>query len=227
VTGSLYHLQYPFAGRSEYALCCGPEAAECRVLIIPPLFDEMNRMRRVLVSAMRALSAFGVASVLPDLPGCNESEAALRDQNLNAWQGAVISASAHFAITHVFSVRGGCLIDDIPLLPKLRLAPVKGKSVLNLLIRSRISGDNEGGLKTTSEQLAAEARMGFADLAGNHINASLWHQLGTAIPVQHPFCDECTVTDIDGSAIWLRAEPQDDPAMAAGIARRLENWCKA
>ena len=46
-----------------------------RVLLIPPLFEEANRMRRTLVLAMRALSAdMGIVpSLLPDLPGQNDS----------------------------------------------------------------------------------------------------------------------------------------------------------
>jgi hypothetical protein len=30
--------------------------------------------------------------------------------------------------------------------------------------------------------------------------------------------------DIAGSTLWLRAEPQDDPAMSAAIAADLDQW---
>ena len=44
-----------------------------RVLILPALFDEANKLRRFTVQVMRKLDAAGVDSFLPDLPGCNES----------------------------------------------------------------------------------------------------------------------------------------------------------
>jgi hypothetical protein len=44
-----------------------------RLLIVPALFDEGNRMRRLTVEVMRRLAASGIASVLPDLPGLQES----------------------------------------------------------------------------------------------------------------------------------------------------------
>jgi hypothetical protein len=48
---------------AEACLRLGPEDAAARVLFIPPLFEEANRMRRTLVMAMRALAARGIASL--------------------------------------------------------------------------------------------------------------------------------------------------------------------
>ncbi|HUQ14007.1 MAG TPA: hypothetical protein VM055_07000, partial [Novosphingobium sp.] len=93
----------------EFARVAGPEGAP-RLLIVPALFEEANRTRRTLAQAMRALAARGVASVLPDLPGCNESLQPLELQTVEAWQAAVRAGAEHFAATHVLGIRGGALL---------------------------------------------------------------------------------------------------------------------
>ena len=52
-----------------------------RLMILPPLFDEHNKLRRPIVSVMRRLDRAGIDSVLPDLPGCNESPAPLENKS--------------------------------------------------------------------------------------------------------------------------------------------------
>ena len=129
---------YQFAGHDENALCLGMGASR-RILIIPPLFDEMNRCRRMLVQAMRGLADRGVGALLIDLPGCNESPAALADQSLSTWREAVTAAAAQLEATHIAALRGGALVDDgAPHLPHWRLAPAKGSSLLKTMIRTRI-----------------------------------------------------------------------------------------
>ena len=49
---------YHFAGHDEHVLCFGAEYSR-QILIIPPLFDEMDRCRRMLVQAIRALAERG------------------------------------------------------------------------------------------------------------------------------------------------------------------------
>ncbi len=106
------HSGYVFARAEEYCLMAGDANASRRILIVPPLFDEMNRMRRVLVSAMRELADLGVCSILPDLPGCNESMARLVDQDLDKWRGAIAAVAEQLGATHIASIRGGVLIDN-------------------------------------------------------------------------------------------------------------------
>ena len=47
---------------SEHCLRFTGAADGPTILIVPPLFDEANRMRRTLVLTMRALAGLGVAS---------------------------------------------------------------------------------------------------------------------------------------------------------------------
>ncbi len=218
------HRTYSFGGNDEQLLAFGPEDAAQRILIVPPLFDEMNRMRRTLVEAMRMLEAAGVTSGLLDLPGCNESRLKLEDQNIERWKEAVDAAALAIGATHIFSVRGGALVDDQPKLPTMRLAPVKGASLLKMLVRTRVAGDKEAGLTTSAESLADAAKAGPVELAGNMVGPQLWADLNIAVPNASSDAKEIKPNDVGGSPLWLRAEPQYDAAMASGLAQMLAEW---
>ena len=219
-----YHC-YTFAGHEEFCLSFGKHSARC-ILIIPPLFDEMNRMRRVLVSAMRDLAGRSVGSLLIDLPGCNESLAPLERQSLNSWRDAVAACAAQLSVTHVASIRGGALIDESrPDLPQWRLTPVKGASLLKTMIRTRIAGEKEAGNGISEAALLAQAESYPIELAGNMLGSDMVAQLAVAEPIALPNMAERKLgQDIMGSPLWMRAEPQDDAILAANIAADLDRW---
>lgn len=219
------YLRYTVAGYDEFCLGFGGESAR-RILIIPPLFDEMNRMRRVLVSAMRNLAGRGVGCVLIDLPGCNESLALLKDQSLDSWRDTVDTCATQLAVTHIASIRGGALIDDRQRdLPHWRLAPVKGASLIKTMIRTRIAGEKEAGNSISEAQLMQQAETAPIELAGNLLGPDMITQLAVAEPLALANLTERKLgEDIIGSPLWLRAEPQDDDAFAANIAADLDRW---
>ncbi|MFN3749157.1 MAG: hypothetical protein ACK4SJ_10775 [Sphingorhabdus sp.] len=216
---------YQFAGHDEHVLCFGAGSSR-RILIIPPLFDEMNRCRRMLVQAMRALAERGAGSVLLDLPGCNESHAALEAQSLSTWREAVVAAATQLGATHMASLRGGALIDDGAVnVPHWRLVPAKGSSLLKTMIRTRIAGDKEAGKQTSEAQLLAEAQKAPIELAGNVLGPAMVAELTNAEPSEIlQLTLRLLGQDIAGSPLWLRTEPQDDPAMSAAIAADLDQW---
>lgn len=216
---------YHFAGHDEHVLSFGAGLSR-QILIIPPLFDEMNRSRRMLVQAMRALAERCAGSMLSDLPGCNESFAALEEQSLSTWREAVVAAATQLGATHIASLRGGALIDDGAVnVPLWRLAPAKGSSLLKTMIRTRIAGDREAGKATSEAQLLAEAKKAPIELAGNLIGPAMVAELANAEPA---IVGQLTLRllgqGIAGSPLWLRAEPQDDPSMSAAIAADLDHW---
>lgn len=219
--------RYSYNGQNEFCLSFGAEHPR-QILIIPPLLDEMNRMRRMLAQAMRDLAARGVGSVLIDLPGCNESIAKLEVQSLDSWRDAVAACAQQLSVTHVASLRGGALIDDGAPLPHWRLAPVKGSSLLKTMIRTRIAGDKEAGKATSEAELMAAAENAPLELAGNMLRPDMVAQLATAVPVAVATMVERKLgEDISGSPLWLRAEPKDDAAMSASIAADLDRWSAA
>jgi hypothetical protein len=215
---------YNFNGHDEFCLCFGTGNAR-QILIVPPLFDEMNRVRRMLVQAMRDLDTRGVGSMLIDLPGCNESLAKLEEQSLDGWRAAVAACADQLGATHMASLRGGSLIDDGIGLPHWRLAPVKGSSLLKTMIRTRIAGEKEAGRATSEAELMAATKTAPLELGGNLLGSDMIAQLAIAEPVAVTNLTERKLgEDIAGSPLWLRAEPQDDAAMSASIAADLDRW---
>lgn len=201
------------------------------ILILPPLFDEANRLRRTLVLTMRALSARGVASLLPDLPGQNDSLVPTEAVTLADWRTALADvAAAEPGPLLVASWRGGALIDDAASRATgwWRMAPVAGASLVKTMIRTRIAGEKEAGRTVSAEDLRASAIDGPVELAGNFLNAAMLMQLDAATPAEVTPLRSVAVGSgegkLPGSALWLRAEPGEDAAMAAAMAADLHNW---
>jgi pimeloyl-ACP methyl ester carboxylesterase len=206
----------------------GPPRAT--VLFVPPLFEETNRTRRTLALAMRALAADGFATLLPDLPGQNESLVPLEQVDLASWQTALADAAATIDGPLVIaSLRGGALLDHHPKAAAWwRLAPVSGTSLLRTLMRARVAADREAGVTSSLDSLQAEAAAAPLLLAGNKLSPAMISQLGTA--ETHPVAPLRTVTlgsgadAIAGTPLWLRAEPGEDAAMADAIAADIAAW---
>jgi hypothetical protein len=224
VSAAPSHLHYGFGGHKEYCLSFGSVTATRSILIVPPLFDEMNRVRRMLVEAMRALAANGARTLLPDLPGCNESAAELSAHTIGTWQDAVAAATTQLGATHIAALRGGTLIDHKALLPQWRLAPVKGSSLLKAMLRTRIAAEKERGNTVTAEQLMISAQSEPLELSGNMMSVAMLESLGNAEPELSGNSCEIGLADICGTPLWLRAEPGDAPEMSAAIAADLDRW---
>ncbi|MFM7377201.1 MAG: hypothetical protein ACKO1O_03580, partial [Erythrobacter sp.] len=80
---------------------------DLRLLVCPAWFDEANKLRRFTIEVMRRLDRAGVDCLLPDLQGCNESLAPLRDQTLEGWRSAMSAAAETLRTTHVLAIRAG------------------------------------------------------------------------------------------------------------------------
>lgn len=227
-------VSYEFADRKEYCLSAAAQSAR-RVLLVPPLFDEMNRMRKMLVDVMRALEGLEVGSFLPDLPGTNESLIGLEQVTLSGWQAAIQACAQQHEISHIASFRGGTL--TVAAMDKDNhwiFSPVKGATLLRMMLRTRVAADREAGLNTSLAELAAQAETRPLELAGNIIGSDLFAQLNAAeIPamenqriVRLESDNKPSDIQIPGSALWLRAEPDDDLAMSKTIANDIAAWIK-
>lgn len=209
----------PGGSGEEFAVVAGPEDPGLRVLIVPALFEEANRTRRMLAETMRALAEAGIASILADLPGCNESLAALERQNLGSWRAAMEAAVAHFSASHVLSLRGGALV--APDLPGWQLAPVAGVQVLRPMLRARTVSAREDGRAETMDGLLAEGRERGIELAGYRLGASIIADLEAARVPDRPALTTLTLDDLGGTALWLRSEPGEDAAMSTALTGRI------
>lgn len=193
---------------------------ERRVLVLPALFDEANKLRHFTVETMRRLDAAGFDSILPDLPGCNESLAPLETQSLQAWRDAAEAAAQHFAATHVLAIRGGALCAPAEL-PAWRYAPATGASILRAMLRARVLASKEAGLEETREELLARGKESGLELAGYRLGAAMIRELDKAEPAGGAALANIAQADLGGAGLWLRAEPDHDPAQADALAALL------
>lgn len=188
------------------------------ILFLPPLFEEMNRTRALVIAAMRGLAERGFGCWLPDLPGTGESERPLEFCHWEDWREAAHAAAEHVGersgqAVVVASLRGGCLLDDnLGASRHWRFAPVEGTSLNRDLARSGlVGGGNSAGYEPCPELMAA---------------------LGTASPA--PVAPLRTVrlasdrADADaklaGPALWRRSEPGTSSELSDAIASDITKW---
>lgn len=202
----------------------GEQAAECalqldgdlaRVLIVPALFDEGNKLRRFTLEVMRRLSGAGVGCVLPDLPGCNESLLPLPLQTPGAWRMAMAGAARHFGCTHVLAMRGGALI--APTMPGWHYAPVPGAILLRQMLRARILSSREAGREESQASLLAQGRAHGLDLAGYRLSAEFLSEF-MAMVADDAGMSTITQDLLGGPGLWLRAEAGEDAGQADALA---------
>lgn len=225
-------VSYEFADRKELCLSFAAQSAD-RVMLVPPLFDEMNRMRKMLIDVMRTLRTLEISSFLPDLPGTNESLVAPEQVTFFDWQNAVRACAQQHQISHIASFRGGALaVAEMQTAGHWIFSPVKGATILRTMMRTRVAADREAGLNTSLAELAERAKTGPLELAGNIIGSDLFTQLDAA-QIPEPNSQRIVRLDSDnkpsdvtipGSALWLRAEPDEDRAMSSAIARDIAAW---
>ena len=217
MTPAHYSCPLPGGGETaEYARSFDKRRSK-RVLFIPALLDEANKLRHFSVEVMRRLDSVGIDSFLPDLPGCNESEQNLADVEPEDWATAVHAAARHFAATHVLAIRGGGLLLP-PRIGGWHYAPVKGATLLKTLLRARVLASREQGREESLDGLLEHGTAHGLELAGFSLSGEALRQLGGLKPDGR---DEITVIEhstIGGTPLWLRAEPDFDPAQADGLA---------
>lgn len=192
------------------------DGARAPLLVIPALFDEGNRMRRLTVEVMRRLAASGITCVMPDLPGLQESTFPLALADVELWRGAMAGLAIATKARRVLALRGGALVSPDGL-SGWHYAPVPGSSVLRQLVRARVVAAREAGREEKHDALVALGRTEGLELAGYRLGAGMVAQLGQA---QAPD-DGITLIGhemVGGAAMWLRAEPGDSATQADALA---------
>lgn len=193
------------------------ESSGPKILIIPPLFSEHNLMRRQLVQLMRKLADAGIGSVLPDLPGWNESLQPLETQTLAFWREAMAQAARANGATHVLAVRSGAVLTP-PALQGWSYAPQSGAKLLRGMVRARTIASRETGQPETSEDIYQLGRTQGAMLAGWRIGVAMFSELELAEPPKHDALVEIKQGQVGGPALWLRAEAAEDTEQVASLA---------
>ncbi|WP_299192836.1 hypothetical protein [uncultured Erythrobacter sp.] len=200
---------------SEELLVSFDQGRARRVLILPALFDEANKMRRFTLQVMRALDALGIDSFLPDLPGQNESLQPLENQTLKSWRIAARAAAEALDANEYLSIRAGALIAPEGL-DGQQYAPQTGPKQLRAMLRARTIAAREAGHEELTETLSELGRAEGLVLAGWPIGAAMFAELEAAN-------DGTTQRVIEqkalgGRGLWLRAEPDEDAEQAHRLA---------
>jgi hypothetical protein len=205
----------PGGGTCEEAALQFDAGRAVRLLIVPALFDEGNRMRRFTVELMRRLDRAGIDSFLPDLPGCTESLQPLEAQDPTDWLDAMAAAARHFGAGHALGIRGGCLFTPYRL-PALHYAPAKASSILRQMVRARMLSAREAGRQESREELAQQALEHGITLAGYTLGADFYRHFEPM--TAHPDAELIAQEQVGGSGLWLRAEPGENAAQAEALA---------
>jgi hypothetical protein len=214
----------------------GPDGAPVRLLIVPPLFEEMNRARRLLARTGEALAGLGIASVLPDLPGTGDHEGGAEAMDWPRWRAAVAALAGTLGAAATVAVRGGVLLDDAAgARPRYRLAPVSGAALLRDLLRARAVSDAEAGAGMSVARLEASLAAGEAiEAAGHILSPALAAALRAASPAPARSGDRTAMLDgqpggdvvLSGPAAWRVAEPApaEEQALARALAADIAQW---
>ncbi len=186
-----------------------------QIIIIEPLFEEVNRCRRLLINVMRGLAANGIGSVLADLPGTGESHTDISAVSFSDWQEALSAVTQLVKPVVIASLRGGALLDGgLAAKGYWRFAPETGTRIVRDLKRTQLSGS--------------------ALYAGHAISDDFLAALEGAPTAPHlPLRTLRLESDagaadakLPGSPLWRRAEPGDDPELAAALVVDLTAWVK-
>lgn len=220
--------QYSFSGNSEQYVHLGRKHPR-QILIIPPFFEEMNRTRWLLLAAMRTLDEARIGTILPDLPGQNESLVPDEGIGLPVWRTAIerLAAQSGVIIDMVAAFRSGAMLDDaVHCTRHWRLAPEDGPSLLRQLVRTRLAADREVGISTSKDVLLALARQESTEFAGFRLPPAMIDDLERAGLPPH---EEVRTVRLEGSAapadayvsgkpLWRQSEPDEDHWLAQQIA---------
>ncbi len=204
---------YRWPGGEEALLRHGP-ASSVTLVILPALFEEANRMRRLTVSVMRHLASGGIGTILPDLPGTGESLLDLDQVTLDDWIDAVSVLATEAGGSIAF--RGGALLDE-RFERRWRFAPDSGERLLRDMVRATAWSQAQ-----TVTDIDERARMQPIRLAGNVLHPAMYNALRTRVSV-----DNARIAPFEGARLWRAAEPGDDPALAQLLANDIASWVTA
>jgi pimeloyl-ACP methyl ester carboxylesterase len=208
--GGLDYSRYRVGGRDEWMMRIGDGPA---LLFLPPLFEEMNRTRALLATAMRTLAAEGFGCWLPDLPGTGESERALADVSWQDWLDAAAAALETAGAIATVSLRGGALLDS-PSPARWRFAPATGASLARDLARAGLMTEGGGGYAPSEALLGALA--GAEPAAGDKVRT-------LRLASDRADAD----LKLEGPPLWRRAEPQNSYELAEAMASDISQWIRA
>ncbi len=227
------------AGGQRFALLHAPAlepGAQCRgaVLFVHAFGEEMNKSRRMVAMASRAMAASGFAVMQVDLLGCGDSSGELDDASWAAWIDDVVVSAAwlqqRFAgPLWLWGERSGCLLAAEA---AHRLEGVKnflfwqpqgsGKLMLQQFLRLKMASQMQQGTnKGVTEAL-------HADLAQGHVVEVAGYRLGPALALGLAAASLQRVPPNDGGRlVWLEVTSRVPAGLLPASTTVLDLWRQA
>lgn len=223
----------PAAG-GEQRLCLFHAPAgtpRSKILYLHPFAEEMNKSRRMVALACRALAEAGHAVLQIDLRGCGDSSADFGDASWADWQADVrlgldgLDARVPGdAPLWLWGLRAGCLLaafDWGRQANHLFWQPMtSGKLALQQFLRLKLAAEMAGGAaKGLMEQMKAELAAGRAvEVAGYSLGASLAAGLDAT---------KLAPAGMPGRVEWLELSTRDDAALTPASELAIKSWTEA
>lgn len=205
-----------------------PQSVRGRLLIVPPLAEEMNKSRHVLSAMARAAGDAGYDVLLPDLYGTGDSGGDFGDATLELWRSdldAAIERMPGTAPLHIAALRAGALLaaDALRRHPVQSLTLVQpqteGRQVLTQLLRLRLASGLLGGeARETATQLRQRLQQqGTLEIAGYALSAALAAGLESLTLKQMPLERVQRIH-------WIELAPQADRPLMPVSQRITDEW---
>lgn len=197
------------------------------VLYVHPFAEEMNKSRRAVAVAARAMAGAGWAVLQVDLFGCGDSAGEFGDATWSVWVDDVAQAGEWLkekfgGVAWLWGLRAGCLVAS-EALP--RVAPsngvllwqpvVSGKQHLTQFLRMKVAGSAIGSSadRTTTQALRDQIAGGeFVEIAGYTVNAALADGLERA---------ELRMDPTPRRVVWLEVSSSEEPTMTPAAQARI------
>lgn len=204
------------------------------LLVIPPLFAEMNRCRKLLSDVCIDLIKKDFSGWVIDLPGMGESEADPDNLTLRHWHQAVDEAADQIGAQGIIALRGGAILGQRSLATsRWTLAAMDGPGIIRELLRLRLASDRESGASSTIASLTEMATVRGIEIGGYWLSPALFSDLQLAVsPDSHQiFRAKLATAPVDGTPdgvigepLWRRAEPGRSLPMAQAMAISIAAW---
>lgn len=201
------------------------------VLFIPPFAEELNKSRRMLALAARALNGCGYATVLPDLYGTGDSAGDFKDADWDGWLDdlrATLSwiESRHDEPVHLLALRAGALLGSRLIGASALQSPtlvlwnpvIHGQQVVTQFLRLRMAGMlGMAGGENTRELRDRLATGESLEIAGYTLSSGLAHGLDAATLAPDPAA-------LPGRVVWLEVSSREEPVLTPVSQRAVTDW---
>ena len=202
------------------------------VLHVHAFAEELNKTRRMVAVASRALAGAGYAVLQVDLYGCGDSSGTFAEASWEQWQ-ADVAAAAQWLVSHygnelwLWGTRAGCLL-AVHAAARMSFSrrllfwqpQLNGKLALQQFLRLKMANQMAQGVnKGVTESLRRQLEVGqHVDVAGYQLGAALARGLESA-SLEPPMA-----IGAGDRLVWLEVTSRQPAVLSPASAAALLRW---